>query len=238
MLWNNAGQGAYRAQPGQRTAQGFEPMVGIHCVATLLFTTLLLPQLRAAAAAERAAHGGVATGRTRVLWISSGMVEFHAPRDGIDFNSLGRGADPAYNYTASKTGQWFLAREMARRYGPEGILSLPVSPGSLKSNAWEGISGVLMFFFNNLVLHDTIYGAYTELYAGLSPELNLEEHGGVHIMPWGRLHPDDLIPRQDLVKAMKPAEEGGLGYAARMWDWCEEKFRPHVELKCEDRVGC
>jgi NADP-dependent 3-hydroxy acid dehydrogenase YdfG len=50
VLFNNAGTGANSVEPGQRTAQGFEPMVGFHCIATLPFTQLLVIQLRAAAA--------------------------------------------------------------------------------------------------------------------------------------------------------------------------------------------
>ena len=60
ILWNNAGQGPKSVKAGQKTVQGFEPMIGMHCVATLLFTELLLPQLRAAAAE------GI-KGRTRVV---------------------------------------------------------------------------------------------------------------------------------------------------------------------------
>lgn len=68
VLWNNAGLGGNRVKIGQRTAQDFEPMIGIHCIATLLFTQLLLPQLRAAAAASGE------SGMTRVVWTSSGLA--------------------------------------------------------------------------------------------------------------------------------------------------------------------
>jgi NAD(P)-dependent dehydrogenase (short-subunit alcohol dehydrogenase family) len=49
VLWNNAGASGHALEPGVRTGQDFEPMIGTHCVATLL--TQLLPQLRAAVAA-------------------------------------------------------------------------------------------------------------------------------------------------------------------------------------------
>jgi NAD(P)-dependent dehydrogenase (short-subunit alcohol dehydrogenase family) len=68
VLWNNAGQGPNCVKPGQRTVQGFEPMIGMHYIATLLFTGLLLPQLQKAAAEGE-------KGRTRVVWTSSGMAE-------------------------------------------------------------------------------------------------------------------------------------------------------------------
>jgi hypothetical protein len=60
--------GTQKRQARTKTVQGFEPMIGMHCIATLLFTELLLPQLRKAAAED-------GKGRTRVVWTSSGMAE-------------------------------------------------------------------------------------------------------------------------------------------------------------------
>ena len=62
-------------------------------------------------------------------------------------------------------------------------------------------------------------GAYTELWAGLSPEL-IMEHAGQYIIPWGRIHPS---PRKDLLEALKGKVEGGTGRAADYCTWCEEK---------------
>ncbi|GAB1309811.1 hypothetical protein MFIFM68171_00021 [Madurella fahalii] len=229
ILWNNAGMGGNRVAKGQRTAQGLEPMMGIHCVATLLFTILLLPQLRAAAVAEKEANGGEFGGKTRVLWISSGMAETDTPKNGIDFPYLdGLCMDKVKNYSISKAGVWFLGREFARRYNSRGILSLPVNPGNLKTNAWEGTAAPIMWVFNAVMLYNAIYGSHTLLYAGLSPDLNMK-HSGTHIIPWGRIRPDDeIVPRRDLLEAMKSIEEGGLGYASRLWEWCEMKWKPYV----------
>jgi NAD(P)-dependent dehydrogenase (short-subunit alcohol dehydrogenase family) len=228
VLWNNAGLGANRVEPGTRTAQGIEAMVGIHCVATLLFTTLLLPQLRAAAAADRStSRDGVA--RTRVLWVSSGMAENNTPQYGIDWDDLDRSTDRIKNYSVSKAGIWFLGREFAQRHANDGILSLPVNPGNLKTDSWIGAPAALMWVFNRVLLYDPIYGSYTLLYAGLSPDLRME-HSGQHIIQWGRIHPDDEVsPRTDLIHAMKTVDEGGLGYATKLWEWCETKWKPYVQ---------
>lgn len=69
ILWNNGGTGANLVQPGARTAQGFEAMVDMHCIATLLFTQLLLPQLWAAVSASPTTPSSV-----RVVWTSSLLV--------------------------------------------------------------------------------------------------------------------------------------------------------------------
>jgi hypothetical protein len=44
-----------------------------------------------------------------------------------------------------------------------------VNPGNLKTNPTNVIVG--------LFLHPPIYGAYTELFAGLSPEVTIEKSG-------------------------------------------------------------
>jgi hypothetical protein len=62
-------------------------------------------------------------------------------------------------------------------------------------------------------------GAYTELWAGLSPDLTENPNGG-YVTPWGRIHP---VPRGDLVDSLKGVEEGGKGRAAQFWDWCEKE---------------
>lgn len=72
ILWNNAGIAG--SPVGTKTAQGYEGHVGVNCVAPLLFTQSLLPQLRAAAAASNS------PGATRVVWTSSVIIERLRPR--------------------------------------------------------------------------------------------------------------------------------------------------------------
>lgn len=66
------------------------------------------------------------------------------------------------------------------------------------------------------MLHHPRFGAYTELFAGLSHEIKAEQTGS-YIIPWGRI----FVPRKDLLEAMKSREEGGSGTAAAFWSWCE-----------------
>lgn len=80
---------------------------------------------------------------------------------------------------------------------------------------------------NRVMLHDAIFGAYTELYAGLSPDITLE-NSGLYIIPWGRIRPNADVPRQDLIKAGDSKEEGGLDYGNKFWTWCEEKWKNYV----------
>lgn len=68
-------------------------------------------------------------------------------------------------------------------------------------------------------------GAYTELWAGLSPDVKSED-GGRYAVPWGRWHPS---PRQDILASLMTQEEGGTGLAEEFWAWCEEQTDMYVE---------
>lgn len=221
MLWNNAGTGANGVAIGQRTAQDLEPMVGRHCVATLLFTRLLVPRLRAAASSSP-------NGQTRVIWTSSGLAEAGSPPNGLDFAVLDSGTDkPMRNYGASKAGTWFLSREFARRHKEDGIVSVCLNPGYLKTASFDGTPALVMCLMNRVMLSEPIFGAYTELFAGLSPKITLEDSGS-YIIPWGRIRTDSGAPRQDLIRAGESTEQGGLGYGEKFWTWCEGKWAPYV----------
>jgi NAD(P)-dependent dehydrogenase (short-subunit alcohol dehydrogenase family) len=225
ILWNNAGTGAQQVDVGARTAQGFAPMMGMHCIATLLFTQLLLPQLRFAVADSETAPGSV-----RVVWTSSFMSELASPESGIDFDSLDNGTtDLKLNFSTSKVATWIIGREMARRYGKLGILSVIQNPGNLDTDAYAGNSGPYRWLIQR-ILYEPKFGAYTELYAGFSLELTLENNGA-YIVPWGKIRPDSECPRKDLINAMNKEEDGGLGYPKRLWDWCEEQWKPYVQVE-------
>ncbi|KAI1811654.1 NAD(P)-binding protein [Poronia punctata] len=226
VLWNNAGIGANGVQFGDRTTQGLEILLGTHCVGALLFTELLVPKLKAAANVDASGSKSGPSGMTRVVWTSSALVDSAAPTDGIDFAALDAGLqDRLANYAMSKAGAWILGHEFARRHQQDGILSVVANPGNVRGGSYAGTPRVLMAILNLTMLHPTIFGAYTHLYAGLSSEVKWG-HMGSYIVPWGRLWANHV--RQDIVKAMMPEEEGGLGYGQKFWGWCEDKFRAFV----------
>jgi hypothetical protein len=196
-------------------------MIGMHCIATLLFTSLLVPQLRKAAAEGE-------KGKTRVVWTSSGMAEEGSPKNGLDFSALDTGTGSLWiNYGQSKFGTWLLGREFARRYGGDGIVSVVQNPGNAKGGSYAGSPKLMMMLFNAFVLQETVFGAYTELYAGFSSEVGLECNG-CYVIPWGRVHGDEGIPRKDLVSALRAEEDCGLGYGKKFWGWCEEKWEKSI----------
>ena len=211
VLWNNAGVSL--PPIGSVSKQGHELQIGTNCLGPFLFTKLLLPLLQASAQSSP-------PGAVRVVWTSSQIVDMSAPKGGLitaDLTSPPK--DKTQNYVTSKTGNWFLASELAREVGSNGILSVTQNPGNLKTNLLRHAS-TLMRLASSPVLHKAKMGAYTELWAGLSPELTMESNGA-YVIPWGRVHPS---PRKDLLDALKDGEgEGGTGQASTFREWCEKQ---------------
>lgn len=102
-------------------------------------------------------------------------------------------------------------------------MSVVQNPGNAKGGSYAGSPRLMMMFMNAFVLQDTVYGAYTELYAGLSEEVGLENNG-TYVIPWGRVSVEEKIPRKDLVRALRTEGEGGLGYGEKFWRWCEGQW--------------
>jgi len=119
-----------------------------------------------------------------------------------------------------------LGREFAKRYGKDGIVSVIQNPGNLKTSGYDNVSAFVMFFLSP-VLHDAKFGGYTELFAGLSSDIGLENNGS-YVVPWGRLRSDEQCPRKDIINAMVSEEDGGLGYGEKLWEYCELKWKPFV----------
>ncbi|KAI1199184.1 hypothetical protein F5X97DRAFT_341765 [Nemania serpens] len=200
--------------------------MGMRCVGALLFTELLRPFLRSAAS-----DGATRPGSTRGLWLTSNLIDTTAPFNGVEFAQPEHGyLDGPQNYAASKAGTWILARELGRRYGhgADGIVSLAVNPGVARAGSYAGTSWAVMAVLNIALMHDTIYGAYTELYAGLSPDIRPEDQAGL-ILPWGRIGSVELAWRQDIIRAIEPESEGGLRDGEKLWNWCEEQWTPHLK---------
>ncbi|KAL8735461.1 MAG: hypothetical protein Q9181_002804 [Wetmoreana brouardii] len=214
VLWNNAGISA--VPNGSKTKQGIEQHIGDNCVAPLLFSQLLLPQLRFTAA-------DAPKSSVRVVWTSSFLVDTAAPPGGLVLAELTAPLnDPVRNYAASKAGNWFLAAEWARRFADDDILSLTQNPGSLSTDIWRHTSRWLRALVSPL-LYKPIYGAYTEAWAGLSPVVTME-NAGQYAIPWGRWHPS---PRKDILKSLETKDRGGTGVAEDFWDWCEGQINSH-----------
>lgn len=210
VLWNNAGVST--PPLGSVSKQEYELQLGTNCLGPFLFTQLLLPSLQSASQTSP-------PGSVRVVWTSSQVVDLAAPRGGMHMADLiSTPADQTRNYITSKLGNWYLGSELAHEAGPHGILSVTQNPGNLKTNLLRHYPSWQQMAFSPL-LHEAKMGAYTELWAGLSPEITMEMNGS-YVIPWGRVH---SAPRKDLLDALESEKEGGTGQATKFREWCEQQ---------------
>ncbi|KKK25335.1 hypothetical protein P175DRAFT_0496448 [Aspergillus ochraceoroseus IBT 24754] len=217
ILWNNAGV----SQPplGSVSKQGIELQLATNCLGPFLFTQMLLPLLDAAVTANTNANVDASAGSVRVVWLSSQVVELSAPPEGIIMAELSSPPrDNVRNYTTSKLGNWFLSAEFARRYGAEhAIVSVALNPGAANTSLLRNAR--LMKILSWPLLNSPKLAARTELFAGLSPDISMENNG-CYVIPWGRIH---TAVAPNLLNAMKLKEEGGTDRAKEFWDFCEER---------------
>lgn len=61
----------------------------------------------------------------------------------------------------------------------------------------------------------------------VSPAISPEQNGS-YVIPWGRVRSDKDCPRKDIIKAMAPTEDGGMGHDTKFWEWCEQQWKPFV----------
>ncbi|KAG9236436.1 hypothetical protein BJ875DRAFT_227448 [Amylocarpus encephaloides] len=214
VLWNNAGL-MIPAQ-GSKTKQGTELQLGTNCVAPWLFTRFLTPVLRETARVRKGEGGE--EGGVRVVWVSSSAAAKLSPQGGVEMDNLdyGRERSAWVKYGVSKAGNILHGWEYGRRAGGEGgVLSVSLDPGNLKTDLYKSLPRWQRIVVDR-VLKEPIYGAYTELYAGLSIDITMENQGAF-IVPWGKMQP----PRADIVQSCKSADESGTGIARQFWEWTE-----------------
>ena len=204
VLTNNAG--VMTPPVGSTTAQNYELQWGTNCVGPHLFTSLLTPLLQKTAASSPA-------GSVRVTWAAS-LATAGAPKGGVAWDPKTSApkvhGSPGTDYAQTKAANALLAMAYADRYGKDGIISNAWNPGNLFSELQRHQTGVGKML-TKLLLYPTVYGGYTELFAGWSPDAATPENANKYIGPWGRL----VVLREDI----KNNKEG----ARKLWDWCEKE---------------
>ena len=201
LLINNAG---VMFTPPATTADGFELQFGVDHLGHFLLTTLLLPQLRAAAAAS---------GEARVVTLSS---EAHRgwgiDLDDIDFER--RGYDTFLAYGQAKSANILMTTELHRRLGAEGVTALAVHPGTCATNLARYMDRATlkkMFAmstdtFSPENMKTVAQAAATTIWAATEP--SLAAHGGAYLA-------DCQIDEADAA-ATDPAT------AQRLWELSEQ----------------
>lgn len=224
-VWYNAG--VMTPPEKSKTKQNYELQWGTNVVAHFLLNRFLTPLLLKAADLEKRNGGG----SVRAIWVSS-VAHANAPApDGVDWDDIVTKKDDgdasssscwkmgvgAY-YGQSKAANNILAREFAKRHAQDGLVSVSLNPGNLKSNLNRHFSSLAVWFMNTTLLYDTRYGALTELYAGFTPDISLENNGA-YVIPWGR------------IGALRADIEEGIasrGTGQKLWDLLQKETDPYV----------
>jgi NAD(P)-dependent dehydrogenase (short-subunit alcohol dehydrogenase family) len=153
VLINNAGLAGQR----RVTKQGFEQTFGVNHLGHFLLTQLLLPRL-------------LEQPHSRVVNVSS---KAHYQARGIDFAALrerAKGFGGIYAYAVSKLANVLHAKELARRYGEQGLHAYSLHPGVVASDVWRQVPQPFRWFMMRTMLSNE-EGAKTTLYCATSPDV-------------------------------------------------------------------
>ncbi|KAF7314437.1 NAD(P)-binding protein [Mycena kentingensis (nom. inval.)] len=190
----------------QVTAQGYDLQWGTNVLGHYYLTTLLLPTLLATAPTTPSKTARVINTSSFVAYmthLASGKIDLNTLKDGparkkMDFFTL---------YAQSKLGNVVFTNELVRRYGDQGIVSVSVNPGNLKTELLRHMPSILRTMADAFCYHSS-FGALTQLWAGTTetgPALT-----GKFLAPWAREGP-------------MPAGGDDLELGKAVWVWLEEQ---------------
>lgn len=189
VIWHNAG--VMGVPEGSTTEQGFETHLGVNALGPWLFQYFLTPLCL-----KTVSRPDVRPFATRIIFVTSSGHRGAPKPDGVNWSDINMHSSGGIKggilkYGQSKAMNVMFAHEIARRYGPEGLIALSLHPGSLKTNLQRYQSR----FFKTVtspLLYEQHFGALTELFAGLNDQIQdtklLEDGGrnGSYVEPWGR----------------------------------------------------
>ncbi|KZT52555.1 NAD(P)-binding protein [Calocera cornea HHB12733] len=194
----------------QLTKQGYDMQFGTNVLGHAYLDLLLLPLLQSTAKA----HGPVRI----VTTASNGHLG--APKGGFDYATVKDGPvrrkmSTVTAYFQSKWGNVVWAKELGRRYGGEGIVSISLNPGIIRTELVRHLkpgfqSGFIAWFSYHMGFPADPLGAVTQLYAGTAPEA--ASLNGQYLIPWARPAP-----------ARKDTDDLAAGKA--LWEWVEEQVK-------------
>lgn len=220
VLVNNAG---ILEAIGQKSRHNIDLVMTVNCLGPFLFTKLLTPVLESTAKSSP-------ENTIRVLWAGSSGMDLRTPEPGILFSAEPGPDVPIMpevvdNYGISKCGNYYLGLEYALRI--RDVISVSFNPGNLKSELFqstEGPKALLYKLLFQICFYPPIFGAYTELWAGWSDEIDRNKNGA-YVIPWGRL----ANPRMGVLRGAIRGQAGGEGRAKLFWGWCEAVTREWAE---------
>lgn len=161
VLVNNAG---VMATPQGKTADGFETQFGTNHLAHFLLFQLLKSTLLASSTSNF---------NSRVVTLSSSA---HRISEIItdDYNFKHTEYNPWVAYGQSKTANIYMANEIERRYGSQGLHALSLHPGGIMTGIQVHVPAAVQDSWSadggNLFLKSTAQGAATTVYGAISKD--------------------------------------------------------------------
>lgn len=210
VLVNNAG--VMFPPKGTKTAQDHDLQFGTNCLGPHLFTKYLHPILKQTAATSP-------PNTVRVIWASSLGIQILSPAGGVQFDTSGKLKDinQTVNYAQTKVGNILLAIKTQELLKDAGVISVSFNPGNLRTELARHTTGAALVSW---MMHPAVYGAYTELWSGWSPDVTIDK-GIAFVMPWGR--DGTAIVRNDILQGIKNDD-----LVDKFWKYCEEETNQYA----------
>ncbi|QRV85242.1 short chain dehydrogenase [Ceratobasidium sp. AG-Ba] len=117
-------------------------------------------------------------------------------------------------YAQSKIGNVLFSNELAKQYGDQGIISVSLNPGNLKTELGRHLTRLHIWLLE-FILYPASYGALTQLWAGTTPDI--EQLNGKFLIPWARIGDAGAFARDEQL-------------AKKLWNWCEEQVKGHSTM--------
>ncbi|KAJ7830705.1 NAD-P-binding protein [Mycena leptocephala] len=147
----------------QLSAQNYDLTFGTNVLGHFYLTKLLLPTLLATAAPGQPAR--VINTSSMASEVFGEAINYDTLKDSVARTKAG----PNKLYYQSKFANVAFSNELSRLYADQGILSVALNPGNLKSGLQRHLVGMTRFLIE-LALYPTPYGALTQLWAGTTDE--------------------------------------------------------------------
>lgn len=200
---------------GSKTAQNYDLQWGTNVLGPFLLQKLLNPLFIETSKKNP-------PNLSRVIWVSS-TAHFSAPAKGgiywddVNFEDPSKKYANGEIYGQSKAGIILNAIQWSKRYSNGNIVSVSLCPGALKTDLQRHLPGFVRSILN-LVMYDAIFGAYTEMFAAVSPEVTAENNNHRMIISFGRFG----MIREDI-------EEGANGEnGEKLWDYAEKEVSKYI----------
>ncbi|VEU22206.1 DEKNAAC103214 [Brettanomyces naardenensis] len=196
---------------GSKTKQGYELQLGTNDIGPFLLQKFLDHIIIATAKQEPA-------NEVRIIWVSSAGHFLSPSGGGIEWNDINfEHTKKSWTsiYGQSKAVDIYLSYMWAKKHPDSGVLSISCHPGLLRTELTRyhpvgRISSAGLKIISPM--YPAYFGAYTELFAALSPSLKTANSGS-YVIPWGQMG----SARQD-VKLGMTGENG-----ERIWDWIDKQ---------------